>query len=41
MEDGGLRMLSAAERAILIELLLRVAGLAAPRPAPDAHAREH
>ena len=33
MEDGGLRMLSVAERAMLIELLLRVAGIAPPRPA--------
>lgn len=40
MEDGALRMLSAAERALLIELLLRVAGLALPRFAADAPARE-
>jgi DNA-binding MarR family transcriptional regulator len=40
MEDGGLRMLSPAERAILIELLLRVAGIAPARPAADGAARE-
>ncbi|MEP7058258.1 MAG: MarR family transcriptional regulator [Caldimonas sp.] len=31
MEDAALRMLSAAERALLIELLLKVAGAGAPR----------
>ena len=40
MEDTGLRMLSAAERAMLIELLLRVAGIAPPRPAADVPPRE-
>jgi len=40
MEDGGLRMLSAAERAILIELLLRVAGVAPVRHTAEGPARE-
>ena len=40
MEDAGLRMLSPAERAILIELLLRVAGVAPARPGLAAPAFE-
>ncbi|HUP10124.1 MAG TPA: MarR family transcriptional regulator [Caldimonas sp.] len=40
MEDAGLRMLSAAERAMLIELLLRVAGVAPSRPALDGPMRD-
>jgi DNA-binding MarR family transcriptional regulator len=40
MEDATLRVLSAAERALLIELLLKVAGIAPARPAHEGHVRE-